>query len=138
MNNNNNIKQVTNFSNEVTSASTETLSIYIGNTEYVDVEYYVLPASVLTGTNTPINKLGYICEPKGIDYPIVITTGGQSKMIYLGKTGMFETMPEIFLDINAEGAEELDCTPEITEIKVPKGIAGDEPIKFKLDYVFQN
>ena len=135
----NNICQVTNFSDEVTTASQETLSIYIGNKEYINVDYYVLPVSILTGSaNTPINKLGYICEPKGIDYPIVITTGGQSRMIYLGKTGMFETMPEIFLDINTEDAEELDCTPEITEIKVPKGIAGDEPIKFKLDYVFLN
>ena len=33
-------------------------------------------------------------------------------------------------------AEELECIPQITEVKVPKGIAGDAPIKFKLDYAF--
>ena len=127
----NNICQVTNFSTEVTSAAIEQIQIYIGNREYITADYYALPVSILTGSaNIPINKLGYICEPKGIDYPIVITTGGQDRMIYLGKTGMFETMPEIFLDINDESAEELNCTPEITKVKVPKDI------KFKLDYVF--
>ena len=133
----NNIRQVTNFSTEVTSATQESLRIYRGNKEYITVDYYVLPLSLLTGSsNTPINKLGYVCEPKGIDYPIVITTGEQARFIYLGKTGMFETMPETFLDINDETAEEIECIPRITEIKVPKGIPGENNIKFKLDYAF--
>lgn len=133
----NNTKQVTNFTPEVTSATQETISVYIGNKEYINVDYYILPISILTGSvNTPINKLGYICEPRGIDYPILITAGGERKTFYLGKTGMFELMPETFLDINDEEAEEIKCIPQITEIGVPKGIAGDTPIKFKLDYVF--
>lgn len=133
----NNICQVTNFSSKVTSATTEVISVYIGNKEYVNVEYYVLPASILTDSlNTPINKLGYICEPKGIDYPIILTANRKISTIYLGKTGMFETMPETFSDINDKDNKEIDCIPEITEIKIPKGIAGDIPIKFKLDYVF--
>ena len=133
----NNIRQVTNFSQEVTSASQETIPIYIGNRETVNVDYYILPISILTGSsNTPINKLGYVCEPRGIDYPIIITAGGQRKFFYLGKTGMFELMPETFLDINNEEAEEIDCIPQITEIEIPKSIPGDTPIKFKLDYSF--
>ena len=133
----NNIRQVTNFSTEVTSATQESISVYMGNEKYVTVDYYILPVSILTGSsNTPINKLGYVCEPKGFDYPIIITTGGEQRTIYLGKTGMFETMPETFLDINDMDAEELDCTPQITQVEVPKSIPGEEPIKFKLDYVF--
>ena len=133
----NNIRQITNFSSEVISADLETVSVYIGNREYIDVDYYVLPASILTGSsNIPINKIGYICEPKGIDYPIIITAGGETKTFYLGKTGIFEIAPEKFLDINDEQAEEIDCTPEITQIKVPKSISGENPINFKLDYTF--
>ena len=61
----NNIRQVTNFSSEVTSATQEAISVYIGNKEYVTVDYYVLPISILTGSsNIPINKLGYICETR--------------------------------------------------------------------------
>ena len=130
-------RQVTNFTPEVTSASQETISVYMNNTEYVDVIYYKLPISILTGSeNTPIIKLGYICEPRGIDYPIAVTAGGEKKLFYLGDTGMFELMPETFLDVNDPEAEEIDCTPQITEISVPKGIAGDTPIKFKLDYLY--
>ena len=132
-----NIRQLTNFSPEVTSATQRTIAVYVGNKRYVNVDYYILPASILTGSaNTPINKLGYICEPKGIDYPIIIKTAEQSRTIYLGKTGIFETMPETFLDINDEDAEELECIPKITEVEVPKSISGEPPIKFKLDYSF--
>ena len=132
----NNICQVTNFSTIVTSASQRTITLSIEGKDY-SVNYYVLPISLLTGSaNTPINKLGYICEPKGFAYPIMITTAGEKRIFYLGKTGIFETMPETFLDINDENAEELKCIPEITEIEVPKGISGESPIKFKLDYAF--
>ena len=133
----NDIRQVTNFSSVVTSASQRTIAVYVDDREYVNVDYYILPVSLLTGSlNTPINKLGYVCEPKGFNYPIIITTANVKRTIYLGKTGMFETMPETFLDINDEHAEELECVPQITEIEVPKGIPGEEPIKFKLDYAF--
>jgi len=132
-----NTRQVTNFSQEVTSATQETLSVYVDDREYMNVDYYVLPISILTGSSdTPINKLGYVCEPKAFDFPIVITTGDQNRIIYLGKTGMFEVTPETFLDINNKKAEEIICIPQITQIKVPKGIPGESNIKFKLDYTF--
>lgn len=130
----NNIRQVTNFSSEVTSASQRTITVYIDNREYVDVDYYILPVSILTGSSTtPINKLGYVCEPRGINYPILITSGNETKTIYLGETGMLEIMPETFIDI--ENGEK-EYIPQITKIEVPKGIFGEEPIKFKLDYAF--
>ena len=53
----NNIQQVTNFSDIVKSASTQDVSIYVGNKEYITASYYILPASALTGsTNIPIIK----------------------------------------------------------------------------------
>lgn len=127
----NDIRQVTNFSTEVTTAERRYFSIFVGNKKYITAEYRVLTAARLTGSaSTPINKVGYVCEPKGIDYPIFLTTGNQSRRIQLGKTGMFETMPETFMNINDDEAEEQDCTPNITEIMVPADIS------FKLDYVF--
>ena len=130
------IRQVTNFSSEVTSAPTENVEVYINDKEKAYVTYYVLDMEILTGSsNIPINKIGYICEPKAINYPIIITTGNKERVISIGKTGMYEAMPEVFLDINDEDAEKLDCIPEITEIKIPKGQL-DEVINFKLDYIY--
>lgn len=36
------IRQVTNFSSEVISAPTRTITVYIGNQRYITVTYYVL------------------------------------------------------------------------------------------------
>ncbi len=117
------IRQLTPFSEELESVATETIQVYIGNKEYVSKEYYVIPASLITGSSSiPICKVGYVCEPKGMNLPIVLTTGGTARIIYLGKTGIYESMKEIFL-----GA---DVIPEITEIKVPKDI------QFKLDCAY--
>jgi hypothetical protein len=130
----NNIKQITPFSEEIDSAPIETIQVYIGNKEYVSKEYYVISLQLLTGGSIGLNKIGYVCEPKGLDYPIVIKTGGTARIIYLGKSGMFEAMEETFLDVNAKeedpDVEELDCLPEITEVKVPKDI------QFTLDYSY--
>jgi len=127
----NDIRQITPFSEELSQAEIEEIAIFIGNKEYVIKEYYVLPAFLLTGSSSlSINKIGYVCEPKGIDYPIILTIEGTPRMIYLGKSGIFEAMRESFLDVNEKAEEELDCLPEITEVKVPKDI------QFKLDYSF--
>ena len=138
----NNIRQITNFSEEIEQGTTEQIAVTIGdNIKTIIALYAVLPASILTkSANTPINQLGYVCEPRGIDYPIVLTTNAVARTFYLGKTGMFETMPELFIDINND-SEEIDCIPRITEVKVPIGEINqqgtvDNPIKFKLDYMF--
>lgn len=147
-----NICQVTNFSPEVTNADRVIRSIKIfdvkatSGVSYRTVTYAKLSTASLSN-GIAIKRIGYVCEPRGIDFPIFVATGTKSPEqgeIYLGKTGMFETMPETFLDINDSDAEELDCTPAITEIWVPRYIgnnnpsfvAEDEFIKFKLDYVY--
>lgn len=133
----NNICQITNFSNEVSRGDSFYTTILIGNQRYITVLYKTLTIDILTGSpNTPINKLGYICEPRGIDYPIMIETGGQFRTFQIGKTGMFEVTTETF----SEGGEEVDLVPKITAIRVPigeiSGISVANPIKFKLDYVY--
>lgn len=131
----NDIRQITNYSSEISSAPIVYMSIYIGNERYITVRYRVLSSTILTGSSSiPVNKIGYICEPKGIDFPITITTGGVRRTINIGQTGMYEAMPEIFL--NTTEAEELNFIPEITEIRIPIGQLGDPDIKFKLDYAF--
>jgi len=134
---NNDIRQITNFSEVVKKASTTYKTIFVGNRFFKTVQYYVLTLEELTGSsNTPINKLGYICEPRGIDFPIMVTTGNESRMISIGKTGMFEVQPEVFKDINKTDAEEINILPEITGLMIPKGVLGSSPINFKLDYSF--
>lgn len=133
----NDIHQITNFSSEISSAPIVYMSVYVGNKRYITVRYYVLSTSILTGSsNTPVNKIGYVCEPRGIDLPITVTTGDVRRTINIGKTGIYEAMPEIFSGSDNEETEELECIPKITEIRVPKGQLGQEDIKFKLDYSF--
>lgn len=128
----NNIKQLTNFSEVLRTADRTNIEVEIGNKTTETKEYYILPISILTDNNAPITKLGYVCEPKGIYYPIMITTGNESRTFYLGKNGIFEVMTETFLDINESGedGEGIELIPQITEIRLPVGF------QFKLDYVF--
>lgn len=144
-----NYGQITNFSDIVTSKNLETVSVYIGNNHKEDVYYASISASELTGSvGIPIEKIGYVCEPRGIDFPIMVITGGLkegSEVFYLGKTGIFEAMTETFQDINEdpnthERPDPETCILEITAIKVPVRKAGDpedRSIKFKLDYTFE-
>lgn len=125
-----NMQQITNFSDVMDTASTVTHRILVGNDHYITAEYAVLTVTALIGNLIPIIKLGYVCEPKGIDYPIYLMSQGTVKEFYLGKTGMFEIQPETFKDINDEEAQELTHTPQITAIHVPRDIV------FKLDYVY--
>ena len=132
-----NIRQVTNFSSAVQSAPTSYRTIFVGNRFYRTIQYYILSLDELTGSSdTPINKLGYVCEPRAFDYPILITTGGETREIAIGKTGMYEVQPEVFKDTNVENAEEIEILPKITSIMVPKGPFGEPPVSFKLDYAF--
>ena len=136
-----NYGQITNFSEIVTTKSPEIISVYIGNDHTEDVYYVSISASELTGSVTvPIEKIGYVCEPRGKDFPIVITTGGEEKIFYLGKTGIFEAMTETFQDITKEDPDSEICILEITNIKVPLWKSNQDPakfIKFKLDYAFE-
>lgn len=126
-----NIQQVTNFSDNMQTATSTTHQVLIGNTKYENKEYKILTATNLIGNPIPIVKLGYVCEPKGKDYPIYLVSNGDEKEFYLGKTGMFEIQPETFLDINGDEDEEIiTVIPKITAIHVPVDI------QFKLDFVY--
>lgn len=125
------IQQVTNFSNIMQTATSAYHQVLIGNTKYENKEYKILTATNLIGNSIPIVKLGYVCEPKGKDYPIYLVSNGDEKEFYLGKTGMFEIQPETFLDINGDEDEEIiTVIPKITAIHVPVDI------QFKLDFVY--
>ena len=130
----NNICQITNFSNIIPQGTDVQKTIYISNTKYITVLYKELSANLLTNSDTPINKLGYICEPRGIIFPIALEVNGEYKTFELGKTGIFEVTPEIF-------GEDTEIIPKITGVRVPIGELGAgftvaNPIKFKLDYMF--
>ena len=125
------IQQVTNFSNIMQTTASAYHQVLIGNTKYENKEYKILTATNLIGNSIPIVKLGYICEPKGKDYPIYLVSNGEEKEFYLGKTGMFEIQPETFLNINGDEDEEIiTVIPKITAIHVPTDI------QFKLDFVY--
>ena len=130
----NNICQITNFSDIISQGTDVQKTIYIGNIKYITVLYKELSVNLLTGSNTPINKLGYICEPRGIIFPIALEVNGEYKTFELGKTGIFEVTPEIF-------GGDTEIIPKITGVRVPIGELGAgftvaNPIKFKLDYMF--
>ena len=102
------IQQVTNFSNIMQTAASAYHQVLIGNTKYENKEYKILTATNLIGNPIPIVKLGYVCEPKGKDYPIYLV-----------------------LDINGDEDEEIiTVIPKITAIHVPVDI------QFKLDFVY--
>lgn len=88
-----NIKQITNFSNIIQEA--EVVDNYIE----LDLGHVV--------------KFGYICETKGLQFPIYLKIDGGYVKFKIGKTGMFEINTDI----------------DITGIKVPSGIS------FTIDYI---
>ena len=88
-----NIKQITNFSSIIREA--EVVDNYIE----LDLGHVV--------------KFGYICETKGLQFPIYLKIDGDYVEFKMGKTGMFEINTDI----------------DITGIKVPHGIS------FTIDYI---
>lgn len=88
-----NIKQITNFSNIVQEA--EIVDNYIE----LDLGHVV--------------KFGYICETKGLHFPIYLKIDNDYVEFKIGKTGMFEINTDV----------------DITGIKVPNGIS------FTIDYI---
>ena len=122
-----NLKQITNHTVEQFVYMIETIE----EKEYYNFTFGKNIEGVNNPTDSmPILKFGYICEPNALDIPIYITFNKESfpKEIRLGKTGMFEIQPEIFIDKNAEN-QEIDIDFYITSVKVPKGYS------FSLDYI---
>ena len=126
-----NTSQVTNFSDVVTSAPVENHTVLVGGKTYKEVPYYVLSLTALTGSNlTPIFKLGYCCEPKGIGYPIFLNINDRLKQFEIGKTGMFEFQKDEWRNVNNDPDTVYISEILTTEVQVPKNIA------FTLDYCF--
>ena len=77
-------------------------------------------------------KIGYCCEPKGISYPIFITTTTSAEQKFeIGKTGMFEVQPEDWKNINVDQEEEETAEVYVTKVSFPSNI------KFVFDYCFR-
>lgn len=126
-----NIRQITNFSDEYAAAGTTQHVVYIGNTHSETKEYKILTNTLLTKSNLiKVLKLGYVCEPKGIDYPIYMRIEGDLRPYYLGKNGIYEFQPEDFEDINNPEEETKECIVYCSEVQIPTDIV------FKLDYVY--
>ena len=118
-----NIKQITNY--DISGYPTVNYSINFPNGDVKTVPYI----TALDGSQ--IVKLGYCCEPKGIELPIYIKTndGKGYREIQVGKTGMYEMQPELWHDINKPDTEKEETTVIVTGVRVP------ERIEFTLDYV---
>ena len=114
------VKQITNFN--------------MSGTEDISLPGHTIIDLVPDGTNIKINKLGYVCEPKGVQLPIVLITNreGDDKRItvYVNKRrGIYEVQTEEFYSEDPE--QELIFEPGIVAVSVPNGI------QFKLDYAYQ-
>ena len=135
-----NILQVTNFSDEVTSAPIEYRNVLVGNKELKNIPYYVLDLTTLTKSDLfPLNKLGYCCDPRGIGYPIFIsiynkeTQQSKETKFEVGKTGMFEFQKYEWRDVNKDPNTEYIAEIFATEVKIPA-----TGITFTLDYCYDN
>ena len=78
--------------------------------------------------NVKIFKLGYCCEPKGIDFPIFIKINGNYEEIRLGKRCMQECQPEEWRDVNKGEKDNKVAEVTISAVMVPANI------DFTLDY----
>ena len=157
-----NIKQYTNFSNEIKNAEEVIQEVVAGGDIGIDeakkkyaegdthytangekkVTYKKITSSILKNN---ISKFGYCCEPKAIQYPIFLTVvssknPNQSKEFQIGKTGMFELQPEVWIDINDYEPEEQEANVIVTEIKIPWKFNEEsenyQGYNFKLDFIY--
>ena len=117
-----NIKQITNY--DISGYPTVNYSITFPNGDVKTVPYI----TALDGSQ--IVKLGYCCEPKGIDYPIYLTIKGQGTLPFkVGRDGMYEMQSEDWKNVNIQDSMNKITDIIITGVQVPEGI------EFTLDYV---
>lgn len=119
-----NLKQITNFTAEELKEQ-DAIDI-VNDGEW---EYYKFTTTHFG--NLPMLKFGYICEPNAFNIPIYITFAGYTEpnKFTLGKTGIFEIQPEIFIDKNSAEQLEENIKFEITELRIPTGFS------FSIDYI---
>lgn len=142
----NNIKQITNF--DISSAQEIREDVIAGGDIGYDKHGGKIQMIYKKINNTylikNINKFGYCCEPKAIQFPIFITfSNNVKKEFQIGKTGMFEIQPETWRNVNDETmTDEETAIINISEIEVPWRKVADEVGKnyqgynFKLDFIY--
>lgn len=83
-----------------------------------------------------VSKLGYCCEVRAIGYPIILyLENGTTAKIEVGKSGIFEFQPEIF--INQFIDEEENINIENVELKINiTGVDVPKDFTFTLDYAY--
>ena len=119
------IKQLTNFSSEVKTAETVNHNVLIDETRYVSQPYKIIDFDY------PIIKIGYICEPKAISYPIFIKNNNTLKQVYIKPNGIFEIQPEVLTNIEGDTeSEDVNLIVNISSIHVPSNMV------FNLDFVY--
>ena len=122
-----NLGQITNHTAKNMHVDTKTLD----NGE----DYYVFTKTHFGGM--ALVKMGYICEPSAFHLPIYIqfngventeTEANNYNVFRLGKTGIFEVQPELFIDKNNNNAEK-NIEFNITAMMVPANFS------FSIDYI---
>ena len=136
-----NIKQYTNFSPEIRNAPEVPEVVHTGGDvgQSKEVTYKLIDQTLL---KNDIQKFGYCCEPKALQYPIFLTIIGQDgpykEEFQIGKTGMLEIQPEIWMDVNDDDPTEEEANPSVLQIEVPWywNEEPDEILNFKLDFIY--
>ena len=103
-----NISQVTNFDNLP-----------------IEGEYKIITL------DPPAVKLGFCGDSQTIGKNIVLAIGGNEKVFEIGKSGIFEFQPEVWVNTSDDNDEEdKEIIVYVTEVKVPKDSI------FTLDYCY--
>lgn len=72
-------------------------------------------------SNEQIIKLGYCCEPCGVELPIFLERNGRYDAFYPSKNGMYEIQPEQWGEVG-DLEEEKTASVIITGVRVPAGL----------------
>lgn len=135
----NDLKQITNYN--IKNASEVEKNIVVGG--QLPKRQFIYKVITTDMLGKPISKFGYCCEPVALNYPIFLTIEGEEKEFQIGKTGMLESQPEEWRDVNSEDEELLEtqeASVYISEIKVPWREKNKEDsadyfgYKFTIDY----
>jgi hypothetical protein len=119
-----NLKQINQFSDIYKNAEITT-HIVSADDKMVEIEYAILPASLLTNSIKNITSFGYSTDTHGQIYPIYINSEGLKQIRINQATGIYEM--GLLFDSN----EENIISPIITEFQIPKDI------DFSLTYGYQ-
>lgn len=143
-----NIKQLTNFDVDYTTTPIPK-AVQIGKNTKI-INYYKIPYAQLLGVSSEqassiqidIDKFGYcVNDNQGINYPIYINFKDDREdneiCFYIGKTGMFESQPEEWTDVNENIMDNDTETITRTAFVSIDYLLVPENVPFVLDYSFK-